>query len=70
MVGGACVAGACTAGETAAAAGGTYPTGMHSCFPIAVDYLDTRNLILQSTNLRSDLRLETIICVQFSYVSF
>ena len=31
---GACVAGrrwACVAGETATAAGGTHPTGMHSC---------------------------------------
>ena len=26
------VAGACVAGETATAAGGTHPTGMHSCF--------------------------------------
>ena len=26
--------GACTAGETAAAADGTHPTGMHSCFKI------------------------------------
>ena len=32
--GGACVAGrrACMAGEMATAAGGTHPTGMHSCF--------------------------------------
>ena len=30
---GVCVAGgACMAGETATAAGGTHPTGMHSCY--------------------------------------
>ena len=29
---GACVAGACVAGKTAIAAGGSHPTGMHSCF--------------------------------------
>ena len=28
---GACVAGGCVAGETATPAGGTHPTGMHSC---------------------------------------
>ena len=35
MAGGVCVAGgrgACVAGETATAAGGTHPTGMHYCF--------------------------------------
>ena len=33
MVWGACVAGgACMAGEMAIAAGGTHPTGIHSCF--------------------------------------
>ena len=31
MVGGACVAGGVHAGETATDAGGTHPTGMHSC---------------------------------------
>ena len=29
--GGTCMAGACVAGETATAADGTHPTGMHSC---------------------------------------
>ena len=28
---GVCIAGQCVAGETATAAGGTHPTGMHSC---------------------------------------
>ena len=32
MARGTCVARACVAGETATAAGGTHPTGMHSCF--------------------------------------
>ena len=30
--GGACVAGVCMAGDTATAADGTHPTGMHSCW--------------------------------------
>ena len=29
---GACMAGGCVAGETAIAAGGTHPTGMHTCY--------------------------------------
>ena len=29
-----CGRGVCVAGKTAIAAGGTHPTGMHSCFPI------------------------------------
>ena len=37
---GACVAGeACMAGETATAANGTHPTGMHSCFEMAMLYV-------------------------------
>ena len=35
---GACMArGACVAGETATAAGGTHPTGMHSCLYRMID---------------------------------
>ena len=34
MAGGVCGGGACMTGETATAADGTHPTGMHSCFRI------------------------------------
>ena len=36
---GVCVVGACVAGETATAADGTHPTGMHSCFECALRLL-------------------------------
>ena len=35
---GACVAGACMAGETATAADGMHPTGMHSCLKISISF--------------------------------
>ena len=35
MTEGACVAGGCTWQEMVTAAGGTHPTGMHSCFNYA-----------------------------------